>query len=172
MADTRLFTLPGRSVGRSVTFLKYCSCPTVRDWSAVYPALFFVIFVRFFFRFFFPQNQYLCCIYVVVSTFHKTPTTHLLGESDLKEFGKYWLEGGEAPAGRRRVSADEAPVSTLDRRSAVKDDNEFRSAQSKAAPSNDIIEPPFVKIENKCWILETRLIYMPLPLPAQKLAAL
>ena len=36
----------GRSVGPSVTFLNserflhYCSCPTVRDWIAVYPALF------------------------------------------------------------------------------------------------------------------------------------
>ena len=35
----------GPSVGRSVTFLNserfshYCSCPTVRDWIAVYPAL-------------------------------------------------------------------------------------------------------------------------------------
>merc|ERR1712142_212993 len=50
VADTRLYTLPCRSVGpsvrRSVTFLNcerfwlYCSCPTVRDWIAVYPALF------------------------------------------------------------------------------------------------------------------------------------
>ena len=37
----------GPSVGRSVTFLNserfphYGSCPTVRDWIAVYPALFF-----------------------------------------------------------------------------------------------------------------------------------
>ena len=36
----------GRSVGPSITFLNserfshYCSCPTVRDWIAVYPALF------------------------------------------------------------------------------------------------------------------------------------
>ena len=36
----------GPSVGPSVTFLNservlhYCSCPTVRDWIAVYPALF------------------------------------------------------------------------------------------------------------------------------------
>ena len=34
----------GRSVGPSVLnserFLHYCSCPTVRDWIAVYPALF------------------------------------------------------------------------------------------------------------------------------------
>ena len=57
VADTRLYTLPcrsvGRSVRRSVTFLNsdwfshYCSCPTVRDWIAVYPALFF----------FFEKNQ-------------------------------------------------------------------------------------------------------------------
>ena len=54
VADTRLYTLPCRSVGRSVrpsvrpsvTFLNseqfslYCSHPTVRDWIAVYPALF------------------------------------------------------------------------------------------------------------------------------------
>ena len=50
VADTRLYTLPCRSVGRSVrpsiTFLN-CewfshngSCPTVRDWIAMYPALF------------------------------------------------------------------------------------------------------------------------------------
>ena len=38
----------GPSIGRSVTFLNsdwflhYCSCPTVRDWIAVYPALFFL----------------------------------------------------------------------------------------------------------------------------------
>ena len=38
----------GPSVGRSVTFLNskrflhYCSCPTVRDWTAVYPALFLI----------------------------------------------------------------------------------------------------------------------------------
>ena len=42
--------LAGRSVGPSVRpsvtflnserFLRYCSCPTVRDWIAVYPALF------------------------------------------------------------------------------------------------------------------------------------
>ena len=36
-----------RFVGPSVTFLNserflhYCSCPTVRDWIAVYPALFY-----------------------------------------------------------------------------------------------------------------------------------
>ena len=56
VADTRLYTLPCRSVGRSVrpsvTFLSseqfphYCSCQTVRDWIAVYPALF-----HFFFNF-------------------------------------------------------------------------------------------------------------------------
>ena len=54
VADTRLYTLPCRSVrpsvrwsiGPSVTFLNceqfshYCSFPTVRDWIAVYPALF------------------------------------------------------------------------------------------------------------------------------------
>ena len=54
VADTRLYTLPCRLVGRSVhpsvrpsatflnseRFLQYCSCPTVRDWIAVYPALF------------------------------------------------------------------------------------------------------------------------------------
>ena len=50
VADTRLYTLPCRSVrwsvGRSIIhlncerFLHYCSCPTVRDWIAVYPALF------------------------------------------------------------------------------------------------------------------------------------
>ena len=49
VVDTRLYTLPCRSVGRSVTFLNserfshYCSCPTVRDWIAVYPALFLSI---------------------------------------------------------------------------------------------------------------------------------
>ena len=38
--------LVSRAVGPSVTFLNserflhYCSCPTVRDWIAVYPALF------------------------------------------------------------------------------------------------------------------------------------
>ena len=50
VADTRLYTLPCRSVdklvGPSVTFLNserflhYCSCPNVGDWIAVYPALF------------------------------------------------------------------------------------------------------------------------------------
>ena len=41
--------LVGPSVRRSVTFLNsgwflhYCSCPTVRDWIAVYPALFYFI---------------------------------------------------------------------------------------------------------------------------------
>ena len=49
VADTRLYTLPCRSVGRYVgpshflnskRFSHYCSCPTVRDWFAVYPALF------------------------------------------------------------------------------------------------------------------------------------
>ena len=54
VADTQLYTLPCRlvgmsvrpSVGPSVTFLNserflhYCSCPTVRDWIAMYPALF------------------------------------------------------------------------------------------------------------------------------------
>ena len=49
VADTRLYTLACRSVRRSVrpsvTFLNcdrfshYCSCQTVRDWIAVYPAL-------------------------------------------------------------------------------------------------------------------------------------
>ena len=47
VADTRLCTLPCWSIRPSVTFLNfvqflhYCSCPTVRDWIAVYPALFF-----------------------------------------------------------------------------------------------------------------------------------
>ena len=54
VADTQLYTLPCRSVGRSVgtsirlsvtmlnceRFSHYRSCPTVRDWIAVYPALF------------------------------------------------------------------------------------------------------------------------------------
>ena len=46
VADTRLHTLPCRSVGPSVTFLNcerfshYRSCQTVRDCIAVYPALF------------------------------------------------------------------------------------------------------------------------------------
>ena len=58
VADTRLYTLPCRSVGRSVRrsvhqsvtflnsgrFLHYCSCPTVRDWISVYPALFLSLF--------------------------------------------------------------------------------------------------------------------------------
>ena len=49
VADTRLYTLPCRSVRRSVgpsvtflnseRFLHYCSCPTVRDCFALYPAL-------------------------------------------------------------------------------------------------------------------------------------
>ena len=44
-ATLHLAVSVGRSVGRSVTFLnsepflRYCSCPTVRDWIAVYPAL-------------------------------------------------------------------------------------------------------------------------------------
>ena len=52
VADTRLYTLPcrsvGRSVGRYVTFLNseryshYCSCPTVRDCPAVFPGLFLI----------------------------------------------------------------------------------------------------------------------------------
>ena len=55
VADTRLYTLVcrsvhpsvGPSVRRSITFLNYewlshyCSCPTVFDWIAVYPALFY-----------------------------------------------------------------------------------------------------------------------------------
>jgi len=50
VADTRLYTL----VRRSVTFLNserfshYCSCPTVRDWIAVYPALFIFIYISIF----------------------------------------------------------------------------------------------------------------------------
>ena len=46
VADTRLYTLPCRSVGPSVRpsvtflFLHYRSCQTVRDCIAVYPALF------------------------------------------------------------------------------------------------------------------------------------
>ena len=54
VADTRLYTLPcwlvgrlvGWFVGWSITFLNsewflhYCSCPTLRDWITVYPALF------------------------------------------------------------------------------------------------------------------------------------
>ena len=53
VADTRLYTLQCRLVGRSVTclnserFLNYCSCPTVRDWIAVYPALFLLKEVDF-----------------------------------------------------------------------------------------------------------------------------
>ena len=53
---SRLYTSPCRSVGRpvgksvrpSVTFfnserfLHYCSCPTVRDWIAVYPTIVFM----------------------------------------------------------------------------------------------------------------------------------
>ena len=60
VADTRLYTLLCRSVGRSVgrsvrrsvgpsvtflnseQFLHYCSCPTVRDWIAVYPTIVFM----------------------------------------------------------------------------------------------------------------------------------
>ena len=55
VADTRLYTSPCRSVGPSVgpsvrflnseRFSHYCSCPTVRDWIAVYPALFFLRFL-------------------------------------------------------------------------------------------------------------------------------
>ena len=48
VADTRLYSLPlAMSVRPSVTFLnskrfsQYCSCPTIRDWIAVYPALFY-----------------------------------------------------------------------------------------------------------------------------------
>ena len=46
VADTRLYTLPCRSLCPSVTFLNsepfshYCSCPTVHDWIALYPSLF------------------------------------------------------------------------------------------------------------------------------------
>ena len=53
VADTRLYTLPSRSVRPSVPFLNserfshYCSCPTERDWIAVYPAL-FSLFLSFF----------------------------------------------------------------------------------------------------------------------------
>ena len=52
VADTRLYTLPCRSVGPSVRpvtflnferFLHYCSRPTVRDCIAVYPALFYFL---------------------------------------------------------------------------------------------------------------------------------
>ena len=45
-ATLHLAVSVGRSVSRYVTFLNserfshYCSCPTVRDWIAVYPALF------------------------------------------------------------------------------------------------------------------------------------
>ena len=51
-ATLHLAVSVGRSVGRSVRpsvtflnsehFLHYCSCPTVRDWIAVYPALLFL----------------------------------------------------------------------------------------------------------------------------------
>ena len=47
VADTRFYTLLCRYVGRLRIFLNserfphYCSCPTVRDWIAVYSALFF-----------------------------------------------------------------------------------------------------------------------------------
>ena len=50
VADTRLYTLPCRSVRRSITFLNceqfshYGSCPTVCDWIAVYLALLGVFF--------------------------------------------------------------------------------------------------------------------------------
>ena len=57
VADTRLYTLPcwsvHLSVGRLVTFLNsewflyYCSCPTVRNWAAVYPALLNYILIYF-----------------------------------------------------------------------------------------------------------------------------
>ena len=64
VADTRLYILlcrsvgryVGPSVGRSVTFLNserfshYCSCPTVRDWIAVYPALFFLLRTKNYFE--------------------------------------------------------------------------------------------------------------------------
>ena len=52
VAATRLYTLPCRYVRPSVTFLNcerfllYCSCPTVRDWIAVYPALFHLNILR------------------------------------------------------------------------------------------------------------------------------
>ena len=48
-ATLHLAVLVGRSVRPSVTFLNceqfshYCSCPTVRDWIAVYPALFLFV---------------------------------------------------------------------------------------------------------------------------------
>ena len=57
--DMRLYTLPSRSVCwllgwsiRSLHFeaqavLNYCSCPTVRDWIAAYPALFVFFFLRY-----------------------------------------------------------------------------------------------------------------------------
>ena len=51
VADTRLYTLPCRSVRRYVGtseiflncewFLHYSPCPTIRDYIAVYPALFY-----------------------------------------------------------------------------------------------------------------------------------
>ena len=45
VAITRLYTLPYRPVRRyrnifELRFSHYCSCPSVRDWVAVYPALF------------------------------------------------------------------------------------------------------------------------------------
>merc|ERR1711946_57208 len=64
VADTPLHTLPcrwvGKLVGRFVTFLNserflhYCSCPTVRDWIAVYPALFLFLLTFLFFFLFLP----------------------------------------------------------------------------------------------------------------------
>ena len=45
VADTRLYTLPCRSVGWSVRHIfEFCSCPTIRNWISVYPALFFLPF--------------------------------------------------------------------------------------------------------------------------------
>ena len=58
VVDTRLYTLPCRSVRPSVhpkyfwnceRFSLYCSCTTVRDWIAVYPALFLLkLYMRLF----------------------------------------------------------------------------------------------------------------------------
>ena len=55
VSDTRLYTLPCWSVRPSVRhiskfmrFSHYCSCPTVRDWIAVYPALFSIPFLSVF----------------------------------------------------------------------------------------------------------------------------
>ena len=66
----------------------------------------------------------------------------LLGDPALKLLAKKGFVGSDVPAGMTTVSDEEAPVSTLDRRSPPKEDGELRSPKSNGGPSKDIIEPP------------------------------